>query len=105
MKPKTPYHLRPKLTNRPEADIQNAIHPDIKLSDVAGKTIDLYCGRCDRHSETTATSLMKHAGAAAYLAVVLSKARCTGCGRKGAPEIRLRSGPLASPFDQEDKAE
>ena len=99
----TPYHKRRKLTE--PADIKrHIIDPAMRLSDLAGYTIDLYCKRCNRHAATTATALMRNAGGGAFLSMVLKNARCRDCGLKSEPDIRLRAGPIASPFDQKNTA-
>ena len=97
-----PTHHKRKL-NEPLEVTRHIIDPTMRLSEVAGYTIDLYCKRCDRHAVTNATALMLKAGGGAFLAMVLKNARCRDCGYKGEPDVRLRAGPQASPFDQRDE--
>ena len=91
--------MKRRLTDKPEPPV----NPRVSLAEIAGAVIDLDCPLCGRHSEITATALMKAVGGAATLASALGRMRCSQCARKGAPEIRIRAGPRASPFDARDE--
>lgn len=91
--------MKRRLTDKPEAKVS----PDIRLYELAGAVVDLDCPLCGWHAEMTGTEMTKRAGGGARFRDVLERMRCGRCYRKGAPEIRIRSGPGASPFDRGDE--
>lgn len=71
-------------------EVRHKIDPTVRLFEIAGYSIDLWCAKCDHAAETTATNLMRRGGGGAFLAIVLKSARCQDCGHRGEPLIRLR---------------
>lgn len=81
----------PRVTAAPDSpEVRHKIDPTVRLFEIYGYSIDLWCAKCDHAAETTATDLMRRGGGGAFLAIVLTSARCQNCGHRGEPLISLR---------------
>lgn len=62
----------------------------LRLSEIAGSTVELICPACRHSGKISATELMKrHGGGATRLVEILAKSICTSCGRAGAPSVTV----------------